>query len=185
MVLARLRQETAALHEEVEKQVDILSPALTVERYARILQVFQAFFEPVESALDRTCPPQYQALWEGRQRAARLRTDLATVGSAPDGTLNASAPVPDLSDPGRWLGALYVVEGSRLGGQVISRFLEKHFGWQNGQGYSFFTGDPEPTRNAWKALRDVIDADSERSNQIIAGAHQTFNQLNRCLQRSL
>jgi heme oxygenase len=56
MMLARLRHETATLHQDVERQVDLLSPTLTPERYIRILRAFQAFFLPWEAALEADCP---------------------------------------------------------------------------------------------------------------------------------
>ena len=181
MILNELRRRTASLHQRVEDRVDILSPTLTPQRYVRILQAFQAFFEPCEELLDSRCPAEYHELWQGRRRAHRLRDDLAVLGAAPDPFLAESVALPDLDDPGRWLGALYVMEGSTLGGQVISRELEKKFGWSQGRGYSFFLGHAGRTREAWKQVTETLQSAADKNNQILEGARQTFVQLERCL----
>lgn len=185
MVLARLRQETAQLHQSVEARVDLLSPRLTLEQYVRILQVFHAFFSPCEKELDSACPDRWRELWSGRRRAGRLEADLADLGAIPDSSIDCSVSIPSLSGSGKWLGALYVIEGSTLGGQVISRHIEKHFGWSEGRGYSHFQGYGQNTGTRWKEVCSALESSGRECNQIINGAHQIFNQLKVCLEASL
>ena len=181
MVLTALREATTSLHHEVERRIDFLSPDLTIQRYIRILQAFYAFFKPVEAQMDACCPAEFRPLWHGRRRAHRLVDDLEAVGAAPAEGIAGQFSVPDVSSTGAWLGALYVLEGSTLGGQVISRHLEKHFGWQGGRGYSFFQGHGAETAERWREVVKTLNAGSEPDNQIVFGAHQTFNQMNRCI----
>ncbi|HEY1987561.1 MAG TPA: biliverdin-producing heme oxygenase [Terracidiphilus sp.] len=185
MELARLREETAELHRTVEENVDLVSPGLTADRYVRILQVFQAVFTAWESQLDRDCPARFVELWSGRKRAYRLMDDLETLGSNPDEAMFDASKPPCLEDDGVWLGALYVLEGSTLGGQVISRYLETHFGWRDGQGYSFFQGYGPRTGEMWRGLREAIETSSGKETQIVAGAHLTFGHLGRIVSRFL
>ncbi len=179
MILARLRQETAALHQDVERVVDLVSPSLTLERYIDILRAFHAFFVPWEAALDAHCPASLAELWRGRQRSYRLEIDLEALESEPAASL-APMQIPELTE-GRWLGSLYVIEGSTLGGQVISRHLEKHFGWTDGHRYSFFSGYGEDTGRQWQAVCAALESAPRQGNQIIDGAHLTFVHLRRCL----
>ncbi len=181
MVLAALREATSSLHHEVEARVDFLSPQLTVEHYVRILQAFSAFFEPVEAEMYARCPAEYRALWQGRRRAHRLVDDLNALGVKVSDPPAGAFAIPDVSDIGRWLGALYVLEGSTLGGQVICSHLERCFGWRNGAGYSFFQGHGAHTRERWREVVEALESSSAANNQIVSGAHQTFNQMNRCL----
>lgn len=181
MVLAALRQATSSLHHEVEHRIDFLSPDLTLSRYVRILQAFHAFFAPAEAEMAARCPAEHRDLWAGRERAHRLLDDLAALGAAPTDTGSSEWCVPDVSGEGRWLGALYVLEGSTLGGQVISRHLEGHFGWRDGCGYSFFQGHGPHTGEKWREVVKALESHSAVNNQIVFGAHQTFNQMNRCL----
>jgi heme oxygenase len=181
MLLTRLRQQTAALHREVEQEVDLLSPTLSRERYIRILQAFHAFFIPCEAALELYCPESLASLWRGRSRAHRLQDDLRFLDSSPIAAAAGTVHVPDLSDPGTWLGALYVTEGSTLGGRIIARYLESHFGWCGGQGYSFFCGYGDNTAAQWRSLCSALEDAAPQGNQIISGAHLTFVNLRCCL----
>ena len=47
----QLKRETAALHQRLEAQLGLLDPALSLERYRRVLQVFYGFYAPVEASL--------------------------------------------------------------------------------------------------------------------------------------
>ncbi|MFC0283281.1 biliverdin-producing heme oxygenase [Camelimonas abortus] len=75
---------------------------------ARVLPGFEALFDAAAGA-----PPD----WPERRRAPALRADLAALGAA----MPAPAPVPALEGPAARLGALYVLEGSRLGGLMLAR----------------------------------------------------------------
>lgn len=185
MVVDRLRQETAALHKSVESRVDLLSSALGPQRYIRILQAFHAFFVPCGVALEKNCPDAYANLRGIQQRTDRLRADLSALDAAPDADLDARCSIPAVTDAGHWLGALYVIEGSALGGQIISRHLEKHFGWKEGRGYSFFRGYAAQTGERWKQVCAALDSSEAPYNQICEGAHQSFNHLKWCLETSL
>src|SRR5579871_2124034 len=180
MVVSRLREETAAMHERLEGLLNLGSADLSIDRYVRILQGFLAFFAPWEEALTEHCLEEFATIWLGRQRSQLLRADLATLGAEADHALDHLIPSPpDFGVSGRWLGAVYVLEGSRLGGQHISRHLEAKFGWSGGAGYSFFRGNKEDVATHWRALLETLEENANRSNQIIYGAHQTFIDLYR------
>ncbi len=180
MVLAALREATASLHHDVESRVDFLSPHLTIPRYICILQAFYAFFHPVEAAMDAHCPSQFRSLWQGRRRADSLVEDLKALNSGIDPRPRPFS-LPDVSEPPLWMGALYVLEGSALGGQVISRHLEEQFGWRQGCGYSFLLGHGGETRARWRQVSGTLEANTFQANLIVSGAHQTFNLLSECL----
>ena len=181
MVLTALREATTSLHREVEGRIDFLSLGLTIPRYIRILQAFYAFFEPMEMQMDTCCPAEYRSMWQGRHRAHRLIDDLVAMHSGPVDAASGIFEIPDVSSTGHWLGALYVLEGSTLGGRVISRHLEKHFGWLSGRGYSFFLGHGTATGERWREVVKTLEANSGANSQIVSGARQTFHQMNRCL----
>lgn len=174
MVLKRVRQATAPLHKAVEQKLQLASPELTFAHYTRVLQAFLGFFEPWEAALDAACPEEFRPLWSNSARAERLRTDLRSLGAAPDPHI-ASPAVPPIENPGAWLGSLYVLEGSRLGGQHISRHVEQHFHWADGRGYSFFATNPLELRQRWRTLCTAIESHNNLSNQIVRGSHRTFD----------
>lgn len=181
MMLDRLRQETREEHRRIEAALDLMSPQLDLHRYLQILKNFHAAMTPLESVIEEQCPGQYRTLWSGRQKAHRLHADLEWHGEAAIAKHPADAPAPRLPTPSHWLGCVYVVEGSMLGGQVISRHLEKHFGWSEGRGYSYFSGYGEQTGERWRQVARALEDDGLDGNLIVAGAHQTFHYLYRSL----
>jgi heme oxygenase (biliverdin-IX-beta and delta-forming) len=82
--------------------------------YARFLAAHAEAGLPVEAALDGA-----GALlpdWPARRRGAALTADLGELGQP-----FAIEAVPSLTDPAAIAGAVYVLEGSRLGGRVLAR----------------------------------------------------------------
>lgn len=81
-------------------------------------------FLPVEAELDEAKAEAILPDWPQRRRADLLRADLAE--------LNVTAPEPFstptfLSIKAPLLGAIYVLEGSRLGGALLKQSVPSHF----------------------------------------------------------
>lgn len=178
-MLERLRSETAALHEAIERKLDLLSPSLNVGQYIEKLCWFRRAFTPWEAALAYNCPPEHRALWQGREKTFRIEEDLRWLGVETPPIENETQP-PLLDEAGLWLGSLYVMEGSTLGGRFIAQHLESHFGWAGGRGYSFFRGYGEKTAERWQAVRTALTNSAITANQIVTGADQTYGYLLRC-----
>ncbi len=115
-----LRAATQAAHARLDtvfSRYDLACPA----GYRRFLLAQAAVVPSLEAALDgaldgagarRVLPD-----WPERRRSAALLADLATLGVARPPALRAPAP----GGPGWVLGALYVLEGSRLGAKMLRR----------------------------------------------------------------
>ncbi len=70
----------------------------------------------LEGALSAGIAPALFANWSGRLRSHALRSDLDALGGC--FRLTRTAPIEDEAAA---FGTLYVLEGSRLGGQVLAR----------------------------------------------------------------
>ena len=162
-----------------------MSDSLTRARYIRVLQVFHAFFSQWECVLDQTCPDSLRSVWLGRRRTSRLQQDLLELSASTDPALNLVLSSESVSGSGHWLGSVYVLEGSTLGGQVISRFLERHFGWSGGRGYSYFQGYRDETAMRWKQVCAALEEAESECNQILEGAHHMFHTLDGFLEAHL
>ena len=81
------------------------------------------------------------------------------------------------------MGALYVTEGSTLGGQLISRHLAQRFGWKNGEGHRFFSCYGAETGRMWASFREELTRLSEPSpeDMIVDGARKMFRTLHNWL----
>ena len=113
-----LRRATSEHHE----RVDTLFSRFDLSRaddYRQFLRAMATAFIPVEEALDRGGVGALIPDWSSRRRAGLLRKDLADAGAGAIEPLSA----PLLAGPAALLGALYVIEGSRLGGAVLKRAL--------------------------------------------------------------
>jgi heme oxygenase len=181
MILDRLRRETREEHKRIEAALDLLSPALNLDRYLQILKRFHGAMPPLERVMEERCPERYRSLWRGRQKAHRLQADLECFGVTTPASQAPAALLPQISSVFHWLGSFYVVEGSMLGGQVICRHLEKHFGWAEGRGYSYFRGYGEQMAERWRQVVRAMEGEDLEGNLVLEGAHQTFHYLYRSL----
>ena len=111
-----LRAETRADHDAVDavyNRLDLREAAglrLFLQAHARALL-------PLETALDVAGVERFLPDWDDRRRSAALLADLRALNAAPPRT--ETAPVFD--GEAAVLGAAYVLEGSRLGGRLLSR----------------------------------------------------------------
>jgi len=108
----------------------------TTEDYISLLQVFYSFFGALEDRINvyigsAELPDHLQ-----RRKSEALAIDIRTLG----GILPQKAAlsdIPEIDDHLQAFGALYVMEGSTLGGQIISQMIAKQLGIQD-KGISFF-----------------------------------------------
>jgi heme oxygenase len=85
---------------------------------------------------------------------------------------------------GQLVGVLYVVEGSTLGGQMISQLLTKNLGFTRDTGSCFFTGYGENTMLFWQrfiAFSDTLTGDNRQCQAAVDAACQTFQLFNQVL----
>jgi heme oxygenase (biliverdin-IX-beta and delta-forming) len=179
-VLLRLRTGTADEHEDVERILDLLDPALGRDRLAEVLGRMHAFWVAAEDGLDRWAaghPADADAVdWARRRRAALFADDLRTLGGTPTAG-GPALPVVDGTDQA--LGRLYVLEGSTLGGTFIDRHLASlpHLADVRIRAFSPY-GDG--TGAMWAAFRRVTRARVEAGGDaeaMVDAARDTFRAL--------
>jgi len=118
-VRAHLRQAGAGLHQEVDDAFSALSVE-TADGYRHFLQAHAAALFNLEHCLEQNGIEQLLDDWPQRRRSDALRADLAALNCRPVAPLPARSSV---SQAWCW-GAAYVLEGSRLGGQVLARRVQ-------------------------------------------------------------
>ncbi len=166
-ILEQLRQHTRARHDRLEAQLSLLDETLSPARYAALLVRFHAVWQGLDPKLASLLDP---AFWTPRRRLPWLDADLAALRLAPPPAIAA----PTLASEAAALGALYVVEGSTLGGRIILRHLH-HLGLQPA---TYFNGYGDATGPMWKAFVTRLDAaPPATAPAILAGASLTFDHL--------
>ena len=138
--------------------------------YRRVLERFWGFHTGVEAMLARAAVPAAAS----RDRAPAARADLRRLGAteAEIARLPTATPRP-VDGAAEALGVLYVLEGSRLGGRVIRRDLERRLGPDIATAGSFF-GGPSPDWRAFVARLDRELADGPRLERAQGAAARTF-----------
>ena len=177
-LLLRLRSETRASHEALEQNAfnqSLRDNTLTVAATTQFLAKMYGFLQPYETAL-RAHAAAFGPAWElpQRQRAHLILADLQRPATNPG--LPLCPAMPPLVTHAQLLGAMYVMEGSTLGGQVITRQLAK----ADIPLRRYFAGYGERTGPMWKAfcqlLTEVAPAETT-ADEIVDSASRTFQHL--------
>lgn len=150
------------------------------QEYIKLLQIFYTYFGALEEKINRFISPDLLADYDERRKAQSLRADITAL----DGPVPQLAPendTPAITDSLQAFGALYVIEGSTLGGQIISKMMARQLNINDSKGLSFFNSYGDQTETKWAAFKDVLnhqaktDDDAER---VIEAADATFLKFN-------
>ncbi|GHF47930.1 heme oxygenase [Deinococcus metalli] len=176
MILPQLKAETRALHARAEAALDLLDPHLTPERYVDVLRGLHALYTPLCAQLGRTLAAHTALDWPARAavKVPALSADLRDLGAVP----GPPRTVPAMTDEAHAWGALYVLEGATLGGQLLRRHLAERLGTPE-RGLRFFGSYGEHVGARWKAFGAALTARTEASpaafrDGVVAGASATF-----------
>ncbi len=159
-----LRTATAPAHERVDRafgDYDLADPA----DYRAFLIAQAQPLVTVETAVDAFDPGAILPDWPARRRAPLIVADLAD--------LDAPIPAPEplhLSCDAAALGAIYVLEGSRLGGALLARNVSVDLPDR------FIRCPPAPKR--WRGLIEVLDRTLKTDDQrdaAVAAARAVFD----------
>lgn len=190
VILQRLKQATLARHAALESRSVLLDPGLSHAAYRACLGRFFGYYAPLERRLLRSQGWRRVGLAYGdRHKTPQLSQDLAALGvtSFELAQMPMCCALPDLRTAARLFGCLYVIEGATLGGQIVTRHLRACLGLTPLSGGSFFSGYAEHTGSHWKAFGVHLCAfaqDSGHEDEIVAGANETFETLDRWLYRT-
>lgn len=179
MDLNRLRQETAAEHAGTEDSVPLTSATLTRAEYVEMLRRFYRVVSAWDHWADAHVPHDLLPLLRGRRRATLLEADLHALGAAVP--TDSAHLVQRMNDtvPGDarsvFLGRMYVMEGSTLGGQYIARHVEERLGLAHGQGNAYFLGYGDATGQRWREFKAVLaQAPDAEADTVIRSAKDLF-----------
>ncbi|WP_068774909.1 biliverdin-producing heme oxygenase [Paenibacillus sp. FJAT-26967] len=189
-ISARLKEETAPFHIQIEQNYyakGIMNQGLTLEEYRTYLEKFYGFVTPAEQAI--TALPEWDELGfdiGSRMKSPLLEQDLIELGlkRADLNNLASCNEIPDLSTLPRALGYLYVLEGSTLGGQLITRQLKQFLPVTPESGGRYFSSYGTDLRTKWLEFRELLEQEAVTAGQqeeVLSAAKQTFILLNQWL----
>ena len=174
-ILGRLRHETRTAHRLLELRLDLQNPSFTRADYKSLLLGFYSIHCGWQSCADRVLSPALAYIGERHSHLDRLLRDLEFLG------LPANCHCMDFSDiytvPAA-LGCMYVLEGSTLGSQILSRSFKDRFGIADHNGGAFFYGYGELTGSMWKRfgtdLESWFQKNETTGDAVVAGADWMF-----------
>jgi len=177
-VMSELRQRTHSAHVALEEQMPFFHPEFSCAEYISLLEKFLGIFEPLEVPIQKQLR-QLPANPHLIDRIELLREDLVALGRTPSAvtSLPRCESLPEISSLAEALGAFYVLEGSMLGGQAISRELRSRFSLTAENGSSFFSSRGVDVKARWAQDREILRtylASTAALNTAVSSANATF-----------
>ncbi len=182
MDVPRLRADTRLEHLATEEAMPLMRAAITRAEYECILRRLRSVVTRWETWAEAHAPEDLAGMVRARRRGSLIERDLQSLGIAHDqnSVHFEAARIPGLESKSKtfrsaFLGAMYVVEGSTLGGQQIARHVEAVLGLNATFGAGYFRGYGELTADMWRQFKAVLAAvpDAE-SGVVIAAARAMF-----------
>ncbi len=174
MLSTEIREATKDAHQSLEKQVVLrLKNIRNNADYAALLRFFYAYFNSLEHALGPYITADILPDYSSRRNSGFLKNDIEALGG--NTTDLPANTIPEIKNHLQALGALYVMEGSIMGGSIIVKMLEKA---GVTQGVSFFSGYGEATPQMWGAFTAVLNQQATNTSQketVIHTANETFS----------
>jgi heme oxygenase (biliverdin-IX-beta and delta-forming) len=175
-IVTLLRSRTQDAHSALEAQLGLLDRPASIDYYAHLLLRFLGFHLVWENDLQEF--PTLACELKTRSRIRHLRDDLRTLGLT-DAEISCVPLCGDAHrvtlDEARALGAFYVLEGSTLGGLLITKHLSGA-GWLPAEGLSYFNPYGSRTGVMWRSFKRWLEIQAEHhaANDIVSGARGTF-----------
>lgn len=184
MLQPLLKQATAQQHTELEHLMfveKIMAKTLRLDEYSQLLAVNYTVHHQLENKIANYLSDEMKIKinFEARLKTDSLRKDLIELGlnvEAMDASFSHLADYIDL--PAKAIGALYVLEGSSIGGQVIYKKMVMNSNIPSHLSYFFYRHYGEQTILMWKdfvnALNQLPASDFEYA---VGAAVDTFKAL--------
>ncbi|RMZ59403.1 heme oxygenase [Chryseobacterium nematophagum] len=176
MLSEYLKRNTAEYHDAAEKLFNsekIFNRTFTLEDYKKIIVTNYVMLLNSEDKIFNSLSSTYEGKLQliERKKLFLIEMDLESL------SVKETTPSYDIEfdDENEALGALYVIEGSTLGGRVIAKQLSKTEGFENIT-FNFFGCYHENTGSMWKAFKEVLDTNvkKENYNEVLSGAKKLY-----------
>lgn len=174
-LLDRLRERTRDAHEAIERDLDWERRVSTVGRYRDLLSRlygFHAVWEPAAAAVVGD-----EAFFGPRRKLHRLASDLAHLGltTADIARLPTCRPGVPMATPADATGAMYVLEGSTLGGQIIARRVAETLGSRADGACAYYRAYGAATGLMWREFRArLLTVPPAEHGAVVDAAASTF-----------
>lgn len=179
-LLETLRTGTGLLHVALEQRLPFFSERLDTQWYRRLLQAYYGFYQPMEAALYDSGMIAQGYDTELRMKTPTLVHDLHALGLNDHAiqALPRCTQLPALDTSAACLGALYVLEGATLGGQVLRREMALRLGVNADNGGAFLNVYGAETGRRWKDFLGYLGRQplgTHAAERAVMAARSTFS----------
>ncbi len=177
----QLRRGTHDEHVRLNQHPMLLGltrPGYPMARYRMLMAAYYHFYRAIEEGIEQSGDAAFD--YAPRRKLPWLQEDLAYLDIDPLAAENLPRqPLPDMTpeDVGELAGMLYTIEGSTLGGQVISRHLSVHHGLGPDCGGRFFSAYHHLTDQRWHEFQQFLNSTllaDTMTRRAISASRRTF-----------
>lgn len=186
MLIEKVRTASNVMHKQLdESMMPYISKIQSVESYGKLLSFFYAFYEPIYHNIEIFLPPNFLEDYALRRKPTALINDLHS--------LNINIPthfcsnIPLISSGAAAVGALYVLEGSAMGGMVLKKIIAANLQANEQDAFNFFGFYGNKTAEKWRLFVDAVNTYpfSEPEQQLVIDTvNDTFKKLGNWLQEN-
>lgn len=176
MVSEYLKQHTAEYHDAAEKLFSsqkIFNKTFTLDDYKKIIGTNYLMLLHSEDQIFSTLSDKFTEKLQlgNRKKLPLIEKDLTSLALE---SREASYDL-ELHNEHEALGAMYVIEGSTLGGNVMAKQLSKTEGFDEVT-FNFFGCYRENTGPMWKNFKEVLDTEVSEENydEVLSGAKKLY-----------
>lgn len=177
MFTDHIKQATLQNHQQTEKVlIGKMKAMRSGQDYINLLNLFYGYFGALELHIERYINASNLADYEDRRKTSAIADDITALGAIIP-ALATDDKLPVIDNYLKAFGALYVIEGSTLGGKIISKMIQQHLHIKDGPGLSFFNSYGPQTEYMWDNFKEILNhvAITAEDEEIITGAaNQTF-----------
>ncbi|MDM1073844.1 biliverdin-producing heme oxygenase [Empedobacter brevis] len=175
-----LKEKTAAYHSEIEEKLEsnkLFNSTFTDKNYYKMLQVNHIFLKSYEDSIKQFLNEkdlENLALTK-LDKLVLIERDLQELGLEEIKTQKQF----ELHNRAEAIGALYVIEGSMLGGNVIAKTLKKYPFLEN-KSFNYFGHYGENLGPIWKTFIAYINQEfttEEEKQFVFEGARKAYEDL--------
>ena len=186
MFTDKIKEATLIQHQQVEKTlVSKMKAIRSMEGYVDLLKIFYGYFGGLEQKINSYINTSNLQDHHQRRKTDAMADDIKALG----GILPVKADdnsLPAINNALKAFGALYVIEGSTLGGSIISKMMQQHLQFEGQKGLSFFNGYGEQTHQMWAGFKAALNAavtTADDETVVLQAANDTFGHFKQWMEK--
>lgn len=172
-----LKEQTKDHHQKLESLIISRVKSLDSKlAYANFLKLFYGFIAPLEEKIASIKEVTDNDKINNREKAWMILQDINYLNPH-DNNFQTTDNLPQINTFDEAIGALYVLEGSTLGGKYIRKMIASRLQMPENEGFLYFSSYADNTDNMWKAFKNVVDAlphSAEIEDNVLKSANETF-----------